>query len=70
MKDSVFPGDAMTMTGTVTATPIDDTGCGWAEVDVVLRVGDRVCTTGAARIALPTSPDDNPWARQGNQWKP
>jgi acyl dehydratase len=70
MKDSVFPGDTMTMTGTVTGTPVDDTGCGWAEVDVTLAVGDRVCTTCSARIALPTTPDDNPWSRQGPQWKP
>jgi hypothetical protein len=60
----------MTMTGSVTGTSVDDTGCGWVEVDVTLGVGDRVCTTCAARIALPTTPDDNPWSRQGPQWKP
>ena len=70
MRDSVFPGDTMTMTGSVTRTDVDDTGCGWVELDVVLKVGDRVCTTCAARIALPTSPDDNPWSRTGDQWQP
>jgi acyl dehydratase len=70
MKNSVFPGDTMTMTGTVTGTSVDDTGCGWVEVEVALAVGDRVCTTCTARIALPTTPDDNPWSRQGPQWKP
>ena len=70
MKDSVFPGDTMTFTGTVTGTSVDDADCGWVDVDVTLAVGDRVCTTCAARIALPTSPDDNPWSRQGPQWKP
>ena len=70
MKDSIFPGDTMTMTGTVTATGVDDAGCGWADVDVVLSVGDRVCTTCAARIALPVTPDDNPWSRKGETWKP
>jgi hypothetical protein len=70
MKDSVFPGDTMTMTGTVTATPVDDNGCGWAEIDVTLAVGDRICTTCAARIALPSTPDDNPWSRKGREWTP
>jgi acyl dehydratase len=70
MHDSVFPGDTMTMTGTVTGIGTDDQGCGWAEVDVALKVGDRVCTTCAARIALPSSPNDNPWSRRGDQWMP
>jgi hypothetical protein len=70
MRDSVFPGDRMTLTGTVSGVGVDDTGCGWAEVDVTLAVGERVCTTCSARIALPTSPQDNPWSRQGEQWKP
>jgi len=70
MTDSVFPGDTMTMTGTVTATEVDDAGCGWAGVEVVLRVGERTCTTCTARVALPTTPDDNPWQRRGDNWKP
>jgi hypothetical protein len=60
----------MTMAGTVTATETDDTGCGWATLDVVLRVGDKIPTTCTARVALPTSPDDNPWQRRGDNWKP
>jgi len=70
MKDSVFPGDTMTMTGIVTDVSTDENGTGWVAVDVTLRVGDRVCTTCAARIALPGAPDDNPWSRKGPDWKP
>jgi len=70
MSDSVFPGDTMTMTGTVTATDLDDLGCGWVSLEVTLCVGDRVCTTCTARVAIPTSPDDNPWRRRGEEWKP
>jgi acyl dehydratase len=70
MKDSVFPGDTMTFTGRVTATMVDDTGCGWADVEVTLTAGDRTCTICTARIALPTNPDDNPWSRKGPQWTP
>jgi hydroxyacyl-ACP dehydratase HTD2-like protein with hotdog domain len=70
MHDSVFPGDTMSMAGRITGTSIDDVGCGWVEVDVVLQVGDRMCTTCAARIALPTAPTDNPWSRKGDQWQP
>ena len=70
MKDSVFPGDTMTMAGTVTGTSVDDSGCGWVELEVALTVGDRQCTTCTARVALPVSPDDNPWTRRGETWQP
>lgn len=70
MRASVFPGDTMVFNATVTKVETDDSGCGWAELDVALTVGEQVCTTCAARIALPTAPDDNPWARRGERWKP
>jgi len=70
MKGSVFPGDTMVFRGVVTKVETDDAGCGWAEVDITLSVEDRVATTCAARIALPTTPDDNPWTRRGERWKP
>lgn len=70
MKDSVFPHDTMTFTGVVTSADIDDVGCGWAEIDVALKVGDRVCTTCEVRVAVPVSDEDNPWRRRGEQWKP
>jgi acyl dehydratase len=41
MRDSVFPGDEMTFTGTVTDTGVDDLGCGWVDVDVELRASAR-----------------------------
>ena len=73
MLDSVFPGDTMTLTGTVectsTATPPAAAGprstspCVWAD-------GVPACTTASLRIALPTSADDNPWRRAGDQWRP
>lgn len=70
MRDSVFPGDTMTLTGTVTEVGVDDSGCGWAGIDVTLKVGDKVCTTCEVRVALPTSEDDNPWRRHGDDWRP
>ena len=70
MQDPVFPGDAMTISSVVTAVPTDDSGCGWAELDLVLRAGDRVCTTGKAKVALPMSAADNPWQRHGEDWQP
>ncbi|MBN2623146.1 MAG: hypothetical protein JXA83_07255 [Acidimicrobiales bacterium] len=72
MRDSVYPGDTMTLTGTVTATETDATGCGWATVAIEVRAGDppRLCTTATLRIALPTSVDDNPWRRTGDRWVP
>ena len=70
MLDSIFPGDTMVFTGTVTSIDNDDTGCGWAGVEIEIKVGERTCTTCKGRIALPTSPGDNPWQRRGDTWKP
>ena len=70
MKGSVFPGDTMQLDGVVTAATVDDAGCAWADVDVTLSVDGVVCTTCAARIAIPTSDDDNPWTRRGETWRP
>jgi hypothetical protein len=70
MKGSVFPGDTMVLAGTVTATEVDDAGCGWASLDVTLSVDGDVKTECSVRVALPTTPDDNPWARRGDRWRP
>ncbi|MEZ5320944.1 MAG: MaoC/PaaZ C-terminal domain-containing protein [Microthrixaceae bacterium] len=76
MRDSVFPGDTMVFTATVTEVGTDEHGCGWASLDVVLtatgphRSEPKVCTTCSVRVALPTGPDDNPWARRGADWAP
>ncbi len=70
MKDSVFAGDTMVFRGTVKSVGLDDTGCGWVELDVTVSVGDRLCTVCEARIAIPTTPEDNPWERRGERWRP
>ena len=70
MKGSVFPGDTMQLDGTVTAVEVDDAGCQWATVDVTLSVEGNVCTTCAARIAVPIDDNDNPWTRRGESWRP
>jgi acyl dehydratase len=70
MKGSVFPGDTMVLTGTVTSTSVDDAGCGWAELDVALAVDGETKTTCAVRVAIPIAEDDNPWARRGDRWTP
>jgi hypothetical protein len=70
MLASVFPEDRMVLRGTVTGAGTDDAGCGWVDVDLSLSVGDRLCTTGHARVAVPVDEDDNPWARRGDVWRP
>ena len=70
MKGSVFPGDTMVLEGTVTDVDVDDTGCGWTGLAVTLSVGGDVKTACSARIAIPTTADDNPWSRNGDQWNP
>jgi acyl dehydratase len=70
MLGSVFPGDRMELRAVVTKVETDDTGCGWAALDVTLLAGERVATTCEARIALPVTDDDNPWTRRGDAWRP
>jgi acyl dehydratase len=70
MKGSVFPGDTMSLTGVVESTSVDDVECGFVTVAVKLSVDSDVKTTCTARVALPRSNDDNPWARRGDQWRP
>ena len=70
MLSSVFPEDRMVLRGTVTATTTDEEGCGWVDVELALIVGERTCTTGHARVAVPTDEADNPWARRGDAWRP
>jgi len=70
MHGSVFPGDTMELRGVVSNVATDDTGCGWVELDVTLSADGRIATTCAARIAVPATPDDNPWSRRGDAWRP
>lgn len=70
MQDSVFVGDRMELRGEVEKLESDDQGCSFAEVKVTLSADGRTATTCLARIALPTSADDNPWARKGPDWRP
>ena len=70
MKDSVYPDDEMHFDAVVEGVETDDTGCGWVSLLVTLSVDGDPKTDCSVRIALPSSEDDNPWARRGDQWRP
>ena len=78
MKTSVFPGDRMVFSASVTDVSTDDAGCAWVSLDVALTVTspdagatpDRVASTCEVRVAIPTAADDNPWSRRGDRWVP
>jgi acyl dehydratase len=70
MIASVFPGDEMTITGTVQRVEPDDTGCGWVSVAIELSTRSGVCTECQVRVAVPAGVDDNPWTRTGAAWRP
>jgi len=70
MKGSVFPGDTMALDATVQSVGVDDVGCGWVDLLVSLTVDGDLKTDCTARVAVPTTADDNPWRRRGDQWQP
>jgi acyl dehydratase len=70
MKDSVYPGDRMEFSGRIDEVETDEVGCTFVRATVDLKVGDRTVTQCSARIAIPSSRDDNPWSRSGERWKP
>jgi len=70
MKDSIFPGDTMVFGGQVEDVTTDTVGCGWATLELHVSVDGRVVNECRARVALPTTADDNPWARTGATWNP
>lgn len=78
MRTSVFPGDRMELAATVREVGTDATGQGWATLDVTLTATatdgrdpePRVATTCSVRVALPSTPTDDPWSRRGDRWVP
>ncbi|MDT4935933.1 MAG: hypothetical protein QOK11_3825, partial [Pseudonocardiales bacterium] len=70
MRRSVCPGDLLRFTGVVRSVTDDATACRWVVVDVELIVDGQRMTTASATVAVPTSDDDNPWARTGSSWQP
>jgi hypothetical protein len=60
----------MVLSGAVTEAWVDDVGCAWAKLDIELTVSGVVKTRASASIALPVGPDDNPWGRKGDRWRP
>jgi acyl dehydratase len=73
MKDSVYPGETMRFTGTVTGieAAIGEAGdVGWVDVAIELSAGDKSCVGCEARIAVPMTSEANPWKLKGDDWKP
>ena len=70
MKASVCAGDTLTFNAAVTDKSKDDAGVGWVDLEVRLSVGDVLATECTARIAVPTSADDDPWHRRAGDWRP
>jgi acyl dehydratase len=70
MKDSVYPGETMHFAGTVTGVEAVNDDVGWVDIAIELSAGDKSCVGCEARIALPRTPDANPWKLKGDDWKP
>ena len=70
MKSSVFPDDDMTFSGRVVKAAVDETACGWIDLELAVSVAGKVATECQARVAVPVDASDNPWQRRGERWKP
>lgn len=70
MKKPVSPGDRMVLSGVVEGIDSDDAGFGWLEIAVQLSAGGEVKTRCTARITVPMDGSDNPWLREGDDWRP
>jgi len=70
MKDSIFPGDTMVFAGRVERIGPDESGCQWVDLELELKVGEKLVTSCTARMALPADENDNPWRRKGDDWRP
>ena len=70
MGAPVLPGEEMILSGRVTRAAVDDTGCGWVDLDLAVSVSGSVKTSCRARVAIPCHADDNPWERKSERWKP
>ena len=70
MKDSVYPGDTMHFEGKVTKLTPAAKGTAWVDVSIELTAGAKQCVGCEARIAVPESPEANPWKLKGDDWKP
>ncbi len=70
MRDSVFPGDTMTLDGVIRSVETDDRCCTWVAIDVTLAVDGEPKTECSTRMAIPSQVGDNPWKRRGDEWRP
>jgi hypothetical protein len=70
MRRSICTGDKLAFDGVVRSLTTDETGNEWADVYVTLSVGGEAATQCVVRVAVPSVPEDNPWARTGNSWTP
>ena len=70
MRAPVYAGDTLAISGRVLEKQRDESDCGWITLQLLLSVGEAVCTDCELRCALPVSADDNPWRRRGQEWQP
>jgi acyl dehydratase len=70
MKDSIFPGETMLLSGRVTAVTVDEQECGWLQLQLSIHAGAQLATECDARVAVPRAVNDNPWLRRGDSWRP
>mgnify|MGYP005989274333 CR=1 FL=1 len=70
MKNSIFPGEYMVISGEVAACKATDYGYGWIDLVLAIHSGERLASRCQARVALPLSTSDNPWSVPAEHWLP
>jgi hypothetical protein len=66
MRKSMCAGDVLVFNAVVTGVSDD----GFVDLDIELTVDGEIATECTARIAVPTSDEDDPWGRHGDDWRP
>jgi acyl dehydratase len=70
MRRPILPGDRLVVEARAGAPAVDDAGVTWVEVDVRASVEGELRSSLHGRVAVPGAGAPDPWAHDGDRWRP
>jgi acyl dehydratase len=70
MKNPVYAGAAVTVTGILKSKQVDTTGCAWLNFELAMLAAEELASSCSVSCAVPVDAADNPWQRRGEDWQP